>query len=75
MIDLDITSLPGEYTMKLRTHFGNALYENWLSDTPELRDALAILRAAHRELNRIQGSSAAMGTVYAAAYHLRDPGF
>jgi hypothetical protein len=59
--------------MKLRTHFGNALYENWRSDAPELRAALEILRTAHRELNRIQGSIKAMSAIYSAAYHLRYP--
>ena len=52
-------------------HFGNALYDNWLKDTPELRASLEILRVAHKELNRIQGSSKAMGSIYSAAYYLR----
>ncbi len=73
---------------RMRQHFGNALYEDWRNDTPELRAALAILRAAHtarlRDKSPLDSSDRGLDPrdyangrayemLYAAAYHLRHP--
>tara|TARA_R110000868_G_scaffold86600_3_gene242850 strand:- start:29 stop:208 length:180 start_codon:yes stop_codon:yes gene_type:complete len=53
-------------TASLPSHFGNALYDAWLNDSPATTQALAILQAVHRTVE-----AAERGRIYRIAYYLR----
>ena len=61
---------------KMKQHFGNALYEDWIQDSPATRAALHILRAAHasrlKDHSLDYGHGRVFEVIYAAAYHLRQ---